>query len=266
MKLTGVLLLAALGCQTTEEKESQMLTPLVPTVTAARVASSDPSWPSAASMTPMTLNAPAIADGKLPLEPGRFAVTYDAEAVYLSVELTGHDLVTTAVSDHDILYTAGDVAEWFIGTPPSTPETDLATSASGRGQLPGRYLELHAAPNGVRSAYLITRPVLPEAIKPLPFEAEVKLRGTLNDDADRDEGWSVRFILPWSSLQKLDPTLAPDADLTGKLTMLVGRYNFGHHLPYQANGQAGPELTMWPPQPKTAFHLRPFHAPIHFQP
>lgn len=56
------------------------------------------------------------------------------------------------------------------------------------------------------------------------------------------------FVLPKPELRRL----AADADGTA-LTLLVGRYNYGHQLPYDNERQAGPELTMWPIQPVTSF-------------
>ncbi|MEM8738055.1 MAG: hypothetical protein AAGG38_06200 [Planctomycetota bacterium] len=248
-----------------------------PTITAHHFASAptldDPRWAQTPE-TDLTLNRTQIESGAAIHEPGRFQLAYDNIAIYLRLSLIDHDLTATAQNDQDNLYQTGDVAEWFIGTPPppppDTPEASDTPEAPDvpanlAPPLPGDYLELHAAPHGVRSAYRILRPGQVLDFDPQSFQVRVAAHGTLNDPTDRDRGWDVLFTLPWTTLQRLDPGLAADQDLTGKLTLLVGRYNYGHHLPYRPDGAGRPELTMWPTQPKTAFHLRPLHAPLVFQ-
>jgi hypothetical protein len=230
----------------------------VPCLAVSRVATAptldDPVWDTLPACD-LTLDAERIAERKTPFELGSAKIAFDDHAVYLRIDFTDHDIVTTATADHDILYEAGDVAEWFIGTPP-TP-----------GGEPGVYLELHVAPNGLRTAYRNARPGLIEKIESIPFTAEVAVSGTISDYTDRDRGWSAQFTLPWSVLRELDPVLRPDgcdAGMKQRLTTLVARYNYGHHLPYNDRGAADPEITMWPTQPITYFHLRPFHAPLTY--
>lgn len=199
----------------------------------------------------LTLNALQIADDRRLYEPGSFQLARDDDALYLRIDFTDRDVVATAESDDDKLFQTGDVAEWFIGTPPT---------ADG---LPGSYYELHASPDGDRRAYRIDRPRLYEPMAEPPFTVEVQVRGTLNDPADRDAGWAVLFTLPWDAVAYLEGVPAAiDEPTRIPLTLLVGRYNYGHYLPYNENGAAGPELTMWPTQPNTAFHLRPHHGKI----
>jgi len=73
------------------------------------------------------------------------------------------------------------------------------------------------------------------------------------------------FTLPWAELYRLATDAGLPTDATPPLTMLVGRYNYGRHTPYDSNGIGGPELTMWPAQPRTNYHLRPSHAPLRFE-
>ncbi len=213
----------------------------------------DAAWSRSPAVT-LGPNTQQIAAGMVVAEPGQARLTYDEAAIYLRVDLTDHDICTTATADGDVLYHSGDVAEWFIGLP-----------VDEDGYRP--YLELHVAPNGVRTAYLLARPGLVEPIDPIPFTAEVAVRGTLNAFADRDEGWSAIMTLPWQALRLLQPerdgqpiTLAN----VPPLTMLVARYNYGRHLPWH-EGIGGPELTMWPAQPHTSYHLRRHHAPLQLR-
>ena len=252
LNITALLLTAATiaGCQHTVPQLNTTQTPATaaPTVTAsvvdAPLSLDDPRWQDIPRHT-MTLDAGKIAAGLTLQEPGRLQLAVDDQAYYLRTDFTDRDVASTATADYDKLFLTGDVTEWFIGTPPSKEGT------------PGSYFQLHVTPDGLRSAYLITRPGLIEDQHPLPFTAETKIHGTINDITDHDEGWSALFILPRDAITQLTDT--PD---TAPLTMLVGRYNYGHHLPYNDQGSAGPELSMWPTQPKTAYHLRPHHAPI----
>ena len=178
-------------------------------------------------------------------------IAYDSTALYLRVEMTDRDVVATATQESDRLFQTGDVAEWFVGSPPT---------ADGQ---PGNYLELHVAPDGDRRAYRIDRPGLYQPVPQPPFTAEVRVDGTLNDFSDRDRGWAVLFVLPWSALAESTAAGGSAGDIRQlPLSLLLGRYNFGHHLPYSASGFGGPELSTWPMQPQTAFHLRPHHARI----
>lgn len=196
-----------------------------------------------------------------PIEPGTGQLAYDDHAIYLRVDFVDRDICTLATADHQMLYGAGDIAEWFIGT-----------TVGPHGE-PGEYLELHVAPNGIRSAYHIARPGLIQPLSTIPFTAKVVVRGTLNDSQDHDTGWTAIFTLPWETFREISPAFAdlgPDtfsAVNAGKqrsaaLTTLISRYNYGRHLPYLPDGTGGPELTMWPSQPTLSFHLRPFHASL----
>lgn len=216
-----------------------------------------PFWTARPAVT-LNLSLDRLDEGAVLQEPASAQMAHDQDAIYLRLDLTDRDLCTTATTDHDLLFQTGDVAEWFIGSPPR-PELDPDTGEPTGRLLPGVYLELHTAPNGLRSAYRIARPGLIEKLQPIPFTAEVQLHGTLNDHTDEDQGWSVLFTLPLDTLR--------DAGIpTSPLTTLIARYNYGNDLPLAPNGNGSPELTMWPPQPRTAFHLRPSHASLNLTP
>ena len=220
-----------------------------PAVTAHRVDApptlDDPVWDRLPRHA-LGLDAGAAAAGRSLLEPGCFQLAFDDEAIYLRTDFTDRDPFTLATADGQRLYTAGDLAEWFIGPPPD-PQGRMTP-----------YLELHAAPNGVRSAYLLRRPGLPEPLSPAPFEAEV----SVDPPGTPGRGWRVLFSLPRAELFERIPGL--DAAGEPALSLLVARYDYSAGAPYAADGGAGPELSCWPVQPRTAFHLRPFHAPVRF--
>ena len=199
---------------------------------------------------PLTLNAQQIAEGEALQYGGTAQFAWDDAALYLRVEMDDADPFTTATADGDVLYQAGDVAEWFVGKPP--PE-----DWSGAGPGPGWYLELHVAPNGLRSGYRITAPGRVEPLREMPFEAEVQRT---------EAGWAAWFTLPWSALREMDPTF----EQGDALSVLVGRYNYpppaGGEGEVEGKDLVPRELSMWPTQPETRFHLRPYHAPLRLEP
>ena len=206
----------------------------------------------------LTLDAGQIDAGGGLIETGRFRLALAGGSLWLRVDFDDRDVVQTAADDGDELYKAGDVAEWFIGLP---PEAD----ASGTLQ-PASYLELHLAPNGARTAVRIDRPGLYETFFPVPFRGEVSVDGTLNDASNEDRGWSAVMELPLAEIAALLPGFDADHPAATPLSVLVSRYNYGRFFGYDDAGNSGPELSMWPTQPRTAFHLRPFHAPLRFPP
>lgn len=225
----------------------------------------DPVWGDV-SVRWLSLDLGRTGQGETVCEPGSIQLAYTDQAVYLRVHMEDRDLVTLAERDNDELYKLGDVVEWFIGFPPTVGlEKEVAADRSASLLYPSVYVELHAAPNGLRTAYRWVRPGLIEKMKDIPFTFEYKLDGSLNRHEDADVGWTVLFELPWSSLAA-SLGAASQAELIDRsLTMMVGRYNYGHYLPYPEDGNGQPELTMWPAQPWTRFHLREYHSPIDFR-
>lgn len=200
-------------------------------------------------------------------EPGFIQVAYTDDAIYLRVQMQDRDLVSLAERDNDELYKLGDVVEWFIGFPPvAEPGGDTPADRASGPLFPSIYIELHAAPNGLRTAYRWARPGLIEKMDEIPFTFEYELDGSLNRYEDSDAGWTVLYELSWDSLARALGAASRAELLDRSLTMMVGRYNYGHHLPYPADGNGAPELTMWPAQPWTRFHLRNHHSPINFAP
>lgn len=197
---------------------------------------------------PMSLSQDRTQRGHHVRASGTFQVASNSKHLYLRTDFEDSDLVSFAESDGGKIYQQGDVSEWFIGLGPC-PD----------GQ-PMPYLELHIVPTGHMAAFRIIRPGLVEELDPQIFDAEVKINGTLNDASDRDQGWTAWFSIERDRLAELIglETPLPEAGLR----MLVARYNYSHFLPYDRHGVGGPELSMWPIQPRTAFHLRPYHAQL----
>ncbi|MEM6457814.1 MAG: hypothetical protein AAF710_00315 [Planctomycetota bacterium] len=215
----------------------------------------DPRWDRLPALALMP-DAERIADGVTLREPGTFRLAHHESALLLRIDFVDTDLICTADGDGDTLFRKSDVVEWFIGPPPTVqPDGTLAG---------GWYLELHASPTGLRTAYFWSRPRIDVVLDPPPFDLEVRASGTVQDGRsarpvnEADDRWSALLTLPWSVLQGLDSAAA----LGTPLTTLIARYSYGHRTAYRGQAPAGPELSMHPPQPRAAFHLRPFHAPL----
>ena len=207
---------------------------------------------------PLTLNRAETAAGQAVQEAGSFRLARGGDALFLRVDFDDHDIFTATTGDGENLYDNGDVAEWFIGLPPA-PEAGGDASVL----LPRRYLELHLNPAGHRSAYTIDRPGRPELLTSLPVTTELQVRRA-DDAGGRDDGWSGVMRLPLAAMADLLPGFDAEAPGDTPLSVLVARYNYGRFFPYRADGSSGPELSMWPAQPVTYFHLRPHHAPLVF--
>lgn len=254
-----LLVIGLIGCQSpvTQRQAATTLPPSIPVAVVDKpLPIDDPQW-ARVSRHELVLSAADVAVRAKIAERGQVQFLRDAARIFVRFELEDRDLCTTAKADHDILYMAGDVVELFIGYPPvqvtDTPGATMPPRFAG-----GSYLELHVAPNAVRSAYIIRRPGLVEKLDPLPFAATVQLRGSLNNHTDADDGWTALIVVDLDTLEKIlgaNPEGHP-------LTVLASRYNYGNGIPRLPDGTGEPELTMYPQQPRTAFHLRPFHAPL----
>ena len=183
-----------------------------------------------------------------PREPGGFRLLHSPAGLHLRADLIDGDAFTHATGDRQHLWDLGDAIEWFIGPPPRE-----GAGADAGLLFPTPYIELHAAPNGLRTLYRVRRVRLPERPEDVSFTSEVALT---------PGGWSAVFHLRWDDLCRLclGETRSDAASLPW--TVLVGRYNRGDNLPYRGDGSAGAELSGWPRMPRADFHLRALHAPV----
>ena len=225
----------------------------------------NPQWATAPARRLVTsLQQQAVAESDAdaadpPSTTGWVRLLADADALYLRADLADTDLYNAANDQDAHVFTRGDTLEWFIGKP---PPVDWSVAGTG----PGWYYELHVTPEGQRRAYLIREPGSFEPLAIAPFEAEIwrwtpRSRPDLFPADQSGGGWSVVMTLPWTALARVDPGWR----WGDGLSTLVGRYDRTRD-PRQPEAKASRRLTMWPAQPRTAFHLRRHHAPIVFPP
>ncbi|MBX5480956.1 MAG: carbohydrate-binding family 9-like protein [Myxococcaceae bacterium] len=160
-------------------------------------------------------DAPPVIDGALD-DPA----WQKAEAVVLTQSFNGSkpDLATTArlLYDDQFLYVSFDCEDpdvWGTLLQRDQPiytqevvEIFLDADANQR-----TYNELELSPNNVIfDAYFPARRQGMDTSWDSKMQTAVKVRGTLNDDSDRDEGWSAEMKIPFSTLASV-PNIPPHA-------------------------------------------------------
>lgn len=168
--------------------------------------------------------------GDAPLQPGRVAALWDNEFLYLAFDFQDHSILSS-ITTRDARLWVQDVAEVFI-------------APSNNGRL---YYEFQFSPlSNWRDVFVIHRGV-PADFKVLQewdTEATVKarVRGTLENNRDKDDGWSVEVAIQLSDLWLADGRPPQPGDRW--------RMNF-YRIDY---GEDEPELSAWCPTLKSTFH------------
>ena len=191
--------------------------------------------------------APVIDGFRVPWEPGsrsarsvtRARVLWNSDNLYLAAEMDDGDLYAD-VTEHDGNTWDNDVFEVFL-----KPAADKPA-----------YYELHVnAANAVFDLFLPRRGHVGRFKRHHQFhiESAVKLRGTLDAWADKDEGWTVEIRIPWSDLQPTGGRPEPGADWRFALC----RYDFD-----VAHEQ--PELSTIAPLSRRDFHHHEDYATLRF--
>ncbi len=84
----------------------------------------------------------------------------------------------------------------------------------------------------------------------------IQLRGTLNNDSDRDQGWSLEVAIPFSELPDLSK---PKPETGDRWRFHLARYDYSKYL------EEGKELSSTAPLSKIHFHYRPDWIELVFQ-
>ncbi len=197
----------------------------------------EPAWRKAPPV-PFTLAvAPSMRNKVRELEgKGSVRLLYDDQHLYLGFEFEDADVVDFSKRDDQELFTMSDVAEIFLKPSDQT-----------------WYWEFHVTPTGKVSAYWwpgrgrlgLAGPT--SHVTPRFIQAAAKVRGTINDWRDRDEGWTAEVAIPVAKLYRdgSSKTLGPN------WTILVSRYNYSRYR-MQATG---PELSSAPALSEANYHL-----------
>jgi hypothetical protein len=142
---------------------------------------------------------------------------YDDQNVYLAFECEDPDVWGTLMKRDDPLYTQ-EVVEVFFDA-----------NADGK-----TYNEIEVSPNNVIfDAYFPARRQGMDTSWDSKTKSAVKVRGTINNPADRDEGWSVEMQVPIANLAEV-PHIPPRAGDRWRFNL----YRLEHLNRQQVEGQA----------------------------
>ncbi len=201
----------------------------------------DEAWQDAVDVGPFTL--PWLGAGARPARTAtRAKLLWDREHLYIAADMDDGDLYAD-VEEHDGNTWDNDVFEVFLK--PSV-------------EKPAYYEFQVNALNTQFDCFIPRRGHVGRFKKDGDFgiESAVKLRGTLNDYADRDEGWSVEIKIPWTSLARTGGRPEPDDEWRFALC----RYD--HDIAHER-----PELSTSAPldaKDHADFHTHERYAPIRF--
>ena len=201
----------------------------------------DAAWQDAVEVGPFTL--PWLGAEARPARTAtRAKLLWDREHLYIAADMDDGDL-SADVKEHDGNTWNNDVFEVFLK--PSV-------------EKPAYYEFQVNALNTQFDCFIPRRGHVGRFKKDGEFgiESAVKLRGTLNDYADRDEGWSVEMKIPWTSLARTGGRPEPDDEWRFALC----RYD--HDIAHER-----PELSTSAPldaKEFADFHTHERYAPIRF--
>ena len=178
-------------------------------------------------------------DNKPAAKATRAKILWDREHLYIAADLDDADLYGD-VTENDGQIWDNDVFEVFLKPSPEKPayyefqvsakNTQFDCFMPRRGHV-GRFKKMHD----------------------FGMESAVSLRGTLDNWADTDKGWSVEMRIPWTSFMHTGGRPEPGAEWRFALC----RYD--HDI-----SREQPELSTSAPLSKLSFHHHEDYAPLRF--
>lgn len=124
-------------------------------------------------------------------------ILYDDAFLYVAFDVEDPDVWGTLMNRDDAIYTQ-EVVEVFLDA-----DANLRT-----------YNELQVSPNNVIfDAYFPARRQGMDLGWDSKMQTGVKVRGTVNDDSDRDEGWSAELKIPFATLADVPRTPPQKGDV-----------------------------------------------------
>ncbi len=177
---------------------------------------------------------------------GSVRMLHDDRNLYFAFEFEDADVVDLSKEDDQELHTLSDVAEIFLKPADET-----------------WYWEFHVTPKGHVSTYWWPgrgRIGLAEThphVKPRFIRVATRVRGTVNNWHDRDQGWTAEVAIP---LAKLDRD-GPPKDPHSRWTVLLARYDYSR---YRMKA-TGPELSSASPLSEPNYHLVDEYPRIHLR-
>ena len=191
----------------------------------------DPVWQNAPRYE-FSLGGDELEKGNVLEERGEARLAWDDRFLYLAVTFVDSDIVAEADEDQVHHYRTGDLAELFLKPASNTWYWELYVTPHQRKThlwFPGR------GRLGVPSS---------DAYE-MELHVAAQCDGTLNDWQDKDNRWTGEMAVPIAELTRHGDAFGPGQ----AWTILVARYNYSRYL-----GHYGPELSMTPKLPVTAYH------------
>lgn len=156
-------------------------------------------------------------DGRKPALKTLARMLFDDKNLYVSFDCEDPDVWGTLKNRDESIYNE-EVVEIF-----------LDADANGR-----TYNELEVSPNNtIFDAYFPARRQGMDLSWDSGMRSAVKVRGTVNDNRDRDEGWSVEMVIPFATLSTLPHTPPQHGD-----RWRFNLYRLEHLNRSQVEGQA----------------------------
>ena len=174
--------------------------------------------------------------------PGKASLLYDSRYLYVHAVLQDDDLIAESEGDQIMLSDYGDVFEVFL-----------------KPLNANYYWEIHISPKNQKlvifypgRGYHFLPCVKPQPGSPLPgLKSSVVLNGTLNQNKDKDDSWSVTVAVPLAEIAEQGIELKPGVPWK----ILLGRYNFSCHQPKR-------DLTAYPQLRFLDFHSHEEYADL----
>jgi hypothetical protein len=178
------------------------------------------------------------------IEPGSVRFAWDERYLYVAAELTDLDVVAEGDQDNVLSYSTCDALELFL--------------KPGGKKL--WYWEIYGTPNGRKTVYLNPsrgRTYMASKIRRgAGVEVGAKVKGTVNNWQEKDQGWSVEMAVPVAELKAMGDEFSDAAGWR----VLIGRYN---HSAYHE--VMGGELSTVPTLPSADFHYYEMWARLRLE-
>lgn len=182
-------------------------------------------------------------------EKGKAYLMYDKKNLYIAADMIDTDVMQFGKEDQGNLCSSGDLFEVFL-KPVNSPA----------------YWEIWGSPNKLRTTFFYesaSYPFVPASQQAMMkgFKIGVKVNGTLNNNKDKDKGWSIECQIPLSELAKTGISFAPGQ----KWTVLIARYNYNLHFGDRSNNYRGPQFSSFPALPQINYHFLPYYGVIDWK-
>jgi hypothetical protein len=177
---------------------------------------------------------------------GSVRLLHDDKNLYIAFAFEDADVVDLSKEDDQELCTLSDVAEVFLKPLDDTWYWEFHVTPKGR-------VSTYWWPGRGRLGLVGTQP----HVKPRFIQVATWTQGTINNDHDRDQGWTALVAIPFAKLDRYGPPKDPHS----RWTILLSRYDYSR---YRMKG-TGPELSAASALSEPNFHLVDEYPRLHLR-